>query len=461
MKKSASCEGVNCPLGDICFEGDCYSPGELYAFSGYVMDHRSLELPYVTVSTPWNTNTKTGPNGYFSIRIPFQQDSLLLRFDKQDYGAVGQYIYPESENFIVLGPLDVCHGVTCPLGQVCYQGSCYTPSIEGNNLEPCEDVSCPLGMVCFDGSCYEPCILDSELCYNPENPCDGVECPLGMVCYEGSCYDPCVIAESSPGMSCSGYEDPCDAISVQPGYICQDGVLIPKCPENVLACAVSDPCGVINCPPGEDCFQCFDATGYNTSGTALIQGVLSDGLLKSGDDVQMQPQGVYLYLRDARTDRNVAIARTDEDGRFLFENLPAADYLLFVVLPGYFISEDEQLITVGAGNQLQLDITSRDAFLETDITPLTAVEAAATGRYSKWYPSPNKGTHFYLDDAGHIDMVELFHISGRKILTQIQGGAGTTVVLTIEQKLPPGFYIIRWKNTEDQFPKSQTLVVRY
>lgn len=459
LKQLAGCEGVFCPAGDVCYEGVCYSPDELYEFSGFVTDNDSIPLSHVRVTTPLNTFTNTGLNGFFSVSIPFHTDSLLLRFDKTDYNAIGKYVYSGSDNFVSMNMLDLCIGVTCPPDQVCYMGSCYSANYEPYT-DACEGVYCPVGQVCYEGSCYDPCYLDANLCHNSGNPCQDVNCPVGQVCYEGSCYDPCILDDSINGPDCTVYEDPCDAITVQPGYICQDGVLIPKCPENALACAVSDPCGVINCPPGEDCFQCFDATGYNNSGTALIQGILKDGLLKSlNKAAQMEKQDVFIYLQDAETGRNVAISKTDEEGQFSMDNLPAAEYLLYAMIPGYFITEEEQRFTVANGDKLQMDISAEDVFLQLSITPLTSAGEVLPGHNTAWYPSPGDGSRFYIDDTGRLDFVVLYDIAGKKISTSVNGETGSTVELSVRQKLEPGFYIIRWKNENDQYPKSQTLLV--
>lgn len=133
------CDGVQCPIGDVCYGGACYNP---------------------CVQT-------------------------------QDCMGAGECY----ENGACLD--DPCDGVQCPIGDVCYEGSCYDPCGQDGDCTPpnvcydgrcamddCDGVLCPIGQRCFEGACYEPCVDDGD-CSPPNvcnlercgsHPCDGGGC---------------------------------------------------------------------------------------------------------------------------------------------------------------------------------------------------------------------------------------------------------------------------------------------
>jgi len=66
--------------------------------------------------------------------------------------------------FLALGPApslaqtlpvsDPCSGVTCPAGNMCYQGSCFEDPAAAEAQDPCAGVTCPAGNMCYQGACF-------------------------------------------------------------------------------------------------------------------------------------------------------------------------------------------------------------------------------------------------------------------------------------------------------------------
>ncbi|GAB4305680.1 MAG: hypothetical protein Kow0090_21150 [Myxococcota bacterium] len=163
---------------------------------------------------------------------------------------------------------EVCLGVCCTQGQVCYQGACYTPQC--GTKECGTDAGgylcgiCPENAECgADGKCK--CTFDA---------CDSSCCPAGQVCYQSACYTPqCGTYECGPdangyicgtcgtGESCINHTCQCDN-TVCLGVCCEAGQLCHKTSGN---------CCNQYCPPpqpnkypcGDDgCgFSCGDCPG--------------------------------------------------------------------------------------------------------------------------------------------------------------------------------------------------------
>ncbi len=462
LQLNDACKDVICPLGQICYQGVCYESSEI-VFRGYVRGYDSLVLPNTLISANEFSSTTSDINGYFELSFYAEVDSILVRFDKPDFGTRQLYLHTDSLNMVSIIPQDHCFNVNCPPGYICVNGQCkWSENVQVNDPDACKDIWCPVGQICYEGGCYEPCLLDPELCFidTINDPCDDILCPLGQICYGGGCYDQCLETHTAGSEFNTCYSDPCDGITVPPGYICSNGTLVPLCPENTLACQVSDLCSVIACTPGEACFQCFDESGYNTSGTSILKGTLNLSRLKSGNSVNTTSAGVYLYLLDAGTERKVAISRTDSEGNFRFENIPAADYSLFVILPGYLITAEEQRITVEDGKDLQIAINSQNEFLQLTIEELSSVAFSKDRDYAMWYPTPNSDGRFYMEEVKAIEQVKLYNARGAEIAARVihQHGNGQAV-LSINQTFGPGLYFVRWKVKDDLQIRSQVLVI--
>lgn len=473
LESAIDCEDINCPVGETCYMGACYSPNPEIApedrIMGHVIGNSGLPLPYTTVSSAISESVVTDRLGYFEIAPIYPVDSLNLRFEKPGFGSISVTCYPGIYNRIFTTFQNTCYNTECPEGYFCLDGQCFPAENAPGSGDPdsCANVWCPVGEVCYDGSCYTPCELTPEVCAPPDTePCEGIMCPVGQTCYEGACYEPCSHSEAVQ-TGCSGYADPCDGVTVPPGYICSNGTLLPDCPMNTLACGEPNPCSVIRCGPDEICFQCFDESGYNTSGTSVLMGTLDLGSLKSvdvpadGTQQDASENGVFIYLIDSATDRKVAIARTDNDGSFHFENIPAADYLLFAVLPGYLITSDEQLINVEENQELQVDITSENEFLQVAVTEVLSASKPMQQTRPSWYPSPNREGRFFLDHNGSIEKVKLYNATGAEMRIQLIHSPGNgTAELSMKQAFDEGVYFIRWKTSNDPNTYSQTLIIQ-
>jgi len=465
-----NCDNITCQAGLVCFDGSCYDQGtgnqSPVTISGYVMSNDSLVLPYATVLTDQSDPVMTDLNGYFEIEPMYRADSLTLRIEKPGFGSVSMVCYPEENNIIYTTLQNACYNIDCPEGYFCFDGQC----ISSDNAhgaadpDPCEDVWCPIREVCYDGNCYDPCVFDPKSCEPPEaDPCEDVICPIGLVCYQGSCYNSCSDGQNVQPEICNDYADPCDNATVPPGYICSNGTFLPESPNATDAWKDTDLCSMIRCAPGESCFQCNDETGYNYSGTSILKGGLNLDVLKSADTFSgsTDNRDVFVYLLDAETKRKVAIDLTDSAGNFLFENIPAADYRLFVIIPGYLMTTEEQIITVENDKELDINISAENEFLMVSVTDVTSAQISDRISRSSWYPSPNREGRFYMDRAGILEEVRVYNVMGAEMEIQIIGtSARGTTELFINQTFNPGIYFIRWKTENDSNFYSQAILLQ-
>ncbi len=176
------CDGVLCPVGEVCHEGSCF------AYCG---------VPTDCVSSTCYADV----NG---------TDSICL-----DAG-------------------DPCASVTCPDDYVCHQGSCFRDC--GSQAECTSDSDCvAVDETCQDGFCLR-CNPDSEECFQffcAADPCDGVFCPVGDICYGGSCFSGCS-SFTCYDASDSCYEgrcsvDACDGVLCPVGEECVAGTCYKTC----------------------------------------------------------------------------------------------------------------------------------------------------------------------------------------------------------------------------------------
>lgn len=481
-----NCDDLNCPAGDVCYDGACFTPlsnnQSKDKITGYVLSNDSLVLPYATVLSDLSDPAMTDLNGYFEIELLYMTDSLTLRIEKPGYGSVSVVCYPDENNIIYTTLQDACYNIDCPEGYFCFDGQCISSENAYGAAEPdpCKDVWCPVGEVCYDGNCYHPCVFDPKSCEPPEaDPCADVWCPVGQVCYLGSCYDPCVDSQNTRSEICNDYADPCDNATVPPGYICSNGTFLPDSPNATDAWKVTDLCSMIRCAPGESCFQCNDETGYNYSGSSVLTGSLNLDVLKSAETYtgysnygeanssitksleKTQTGGVFIYLLDAETNRKVAIDLTDSAGYFHFENIPSADYRLFVIIPGYLMTAEDQMITVENDQELDIDISAENEFLKVSVTDITSAPISRQNSQTYWYPTPNREGRFFMDRTGILEEVKVYNAMGAEMGIQIIGSSSPgTKELFIDQPFNPGVYFIRWKTEKDSHVYSQVLLLQ-
>ncbi|MCK5806692.1 MAG: hypothetical protein KAI66_27935 [Lentisphaeria bacterium] len=200
-----------------------------------------------------------------------------------------------------------CADVSCPEGEVCFEGDCYLedcdwrtcPGLGEVGVEEdcrqssCIGVECPSGERCANGHCYpvdcetKPCPGYGEVCVEEEclqRSCVDVQCPAGETCASGYCYP-----SDCTDMNCSGEGEVCvDGVcerlaclnvECEPGHTCIDGWCYPceDCGEAFSACLSS--CVWTETVPTCTASGCEDVvTEHNApSGTICVgRGTLAD-----------------------------------------------------------------------------------------------------------------------------------------------------------------------------------------
>jgi len=157
------CDGITCPVGEVCIDGTCYSPKT----TGTVI-HSATSNPLESVLVN-NLNRPsqdiTLADGTFRI-LALPDDTLTFTIS----GYLSDTIIVEdgaTDFQVELTPVEPCTGIACPVGEVCVDGICED--------QRCDGVVCEEDEFCEAGIC--------------KNLCDGVACPVGQICYEGACYD--------------------------------------------------------------------------------------------------------------------------------------------------------------------------------------------------------------------------------------------------------------------------------
>lgn len=432
LEPLSGCENVVCPLGQVCYEGSCYEPTTTI-YSGYVKSNFGTPLPGVKIIGSANINARTDSNGYFSFIPILETDSVKVNVYKSSFINIKFTLGPGNSNRITLVRDPLCGDHYCPLGEVCFAGSCYTS--------------------CEDSACVTPL----------KEACENVVCPLGQVCYEGSCYTSCSDAES---FCQNNLDDPCENVSIPPGYVCRQGVIVPKCPENTSACNSDSICSYISCgPDAEACFQCWDTTDYNTSGNSEITGSLS--LNEEGNNLKRttttKEGDIFIFLINARTGRKVAISKTDDDGSFQFNNLPKGDYKVFVAIPDYFMPDSEQIISLEANQKTLVTITTEEDLLQVEQEITSGLEVFSTDTDSNyWYPVPNEGNGFYFQNETNnsISDFKITDLFGKTIATNQQlKTTGNQLIFIPIEPLPAGIYLFSWTEGKKTILRTQKVSV--
>lgn len=142
------------------------------------------------------------------------------------------------------GCRNLCAGVECAEGEICYAGEC--------GVDHCSRTGCPAGERCVAAGCeQDPCAgvecgadsfcRDGECIFS----CADVSCPAAQACFDGLCQDTgcgpvgCAEDEACVNNICVG--SPCAEVECGPAEVCHRGDCI------------SDPCVGIVCPPNQLC----------------------------------------------------------------------------------------------------------------------------------------------------------------------------------------------------------------
>ncbi len=458
---TSACDGVHCPIGQVCYEGSCYEPTTANGFfNGYIFDGDSLPLSNVYVSVGPNQTT-TNAYGYFSLEAVGNLDSLYAWISKSDYIQMEQQLFKDELNEVYIYGLDYCQYTQCPIGQVCYEGSCYDPVQNDPNPNLCEGVYCPFGQVCYEGSCYEPCEESGpEICSGDlTDACDGVACPIGQVCDNGVCYDQCADDVASDALCFNLSIDPCENITPPAGYVCVNGVVLPDCPDNTQACATANICSIVSCPPGDICFTCFDPQDINSSGTSNISGQFNLTALNSSGRLAEEPNtNRFIYLIETSTGIRTAIAKSDASGEFAMPNVPQGTYQLFITAKGYFL--EEMTVEVGAFENINLSLSSSGRFINMDVGRVTALGNFTDNSYS-WYPVPNTMGIYYINEKNNLEEIELYNAQGIKVeLDYDIDNFGIQKKLIIRNDLEGGIYLLKWRMSNINDLCSQRILVK-
>jgi hypothetical protein len=121
------CEFVTCPPGFGCYQGGCFE--EFFSVSGTVRDSETNEpLSGVLASSGTSLGLEevlTDANGNYTITVGYEAIITFSKIGYEDFTSdtiSGQ----TSDLDVLLQPsIDLCEGVTCALGEVCYLGNCY------------------------------------------------------------------------------------------------------------------------------------------------------------------------------------------------------------------------------------------------------------------------------------------------------------------------------------------------
>lgn len=173
------CEGVDCPMGEHCVDGDCVpnatndlrfeSTNATPTMYVVVESESRIELGSNTEQSDfvnqrndgtWHAEVQFGSTGHDTL-VMHGMPYLVQGYEMMDFGdglVKTDSQVPESDYRILfdgetVGTSEIlvpapgpCEGVNCGPGSHCVDGDCVTTN-------PCADVVCPEGQHCEDGKC--------------------------------------------------------------------------------------------------------------------------------------------------------------------------------------------------------------------------------------------------------------------------------------------------------------------
>ncbi|HSL86730.1 MAG TPA: hypothetical protein VK861_07325, partial [Bacteroidales bacterium] len=217
------CDGVTCPPGFGCYEGGCFN--EFYSVSGTVRDFETNEPLSGVLASSVTEGVLTDENGHYTITVGYE---AIITFSKIGYEDFTSDPIPgqTSDLDVLLQPsIDLCEGVTCAIGEACFQGTCFPTSFEvngtvvgsvlGDKLSgvaiKSQQTGASLGTtngqgefqvdvmsgdrMIFEKGGYETVqsevIIDSQTglqIFMVDIACKDLTCPPGTSCFQGGCY---------------------------------------------------------------------------------------------------------------------------------------------------------------------------------------------------------------------------------------------------------------------------------
>ncbi len=193
------------------------------------------------------------------------------------------------------------------------------------------------------------------------------------------------------------------------------------------------------------------AAGGNLTGDGIIDGYIqrdttTAGIARSsithvdnGTSGDVPAAGVTVYLYRSSDDLLLASTLTDNDGLYVFNNLPVDAYYLLVQLPGY-AANTPWPVEVSATNTSVNDVNFLVSEGNQEITDVNDTEEMSM----KLYPNPVKDM-LYIQNNSHETgaVVQIYDLTGHLVLTENMENHTTRLDVSSLRK---GIYLLRMES---------------
>lgn len=332
---------------------------------------------------------------------------------------------------------DPCAGITCPEGQLCYEGGCY------DLLEPDDTLYTDLGpnLIAPSGALLD---IDAGPGFDIYNWSTGDTTQSILVNASGKywviAYDTIdkrlstdtlnILIKANANEECAdglfeqnGYcflfNDLCDEVDCSEGEVCIGGVCLPIyiCDENSTNpdCFVNAPCDLLTCPDGDLCVTdtCYLYSLSNEGVLLLSGGLFTDST--GGQNSPISNTTIYLF-NELQTEIN-GFVTTDGNGLYNIENLPPGVYKVYIDYPPYKVKGDGLITLKSDFNSTNLDIVLVNGEFELRLDYVTGlVENKINDESFTLYPNPTFG-EIMLSSKVHLGEVDIriMDVTGRLI----------------------------------------------